>query len=104
MNSDQRFLTFDSNGLPDAIVDAALIRAEVNSLYSTLLSNMTAHGDDIVDIVTGAVTKAGTHAGGLLALNVVVKLLQGAVLPLSLRLQDEGVTTGEILGLIKPTQ
>lgn len=103
MNSDQRFLTFDAAGIPDAVVDVAEIRLAVDLLYATLLSMTTEDGETIATTVADAVAKAGP-AGGIVALNVVVKLLKCGLAPLAAELGRQGMTPTQVLALIQGEQ
>lgn len=98
--SDGTFLTFDSNGIPDAVVDAGQIRLAVDLLYATLLSMTTEDGETIATTVADAVAKAGP-AGGLVAVNVVIKLLKCGVVPLAAELGRQGMTPTQVLALIQ---
>jgi hypothetical protein len=103
VNSDQRFLTFDAAGIPDAVVDVAEIRLAVDLLYATLLSMTTEDGETIATTVADAVAKAGP-AGGIVALNVVVKLLKCGLAPLAAELGRQGMTPTQVLALIQGEQ
>lgn len=100
MSGGSQFLTFDSNGVPDAVVDAAEIRLAADLLYATLLSMPTADGETIAATVADAVAKAGP-AGGLVALNVVVKLLKCGLAPLAAELGRQGTSPTQVLALIQ---
>ncbi|MFI8569857.1 hypothetical protein ACIGGF_25220 [Rhodococcus sp. NPDC078407] len=97
---DSKFLTFDADGIPDAVVDAAEIRMAVDLLYAKLLSMPTEDGETIATTVADAVAKAGP-AGGLVAVNVVIKLLKCGVVPLAAELGRQGVTPTQVLALIQ---
>lgn len=100
MNSDQRLLTFGADGIPDAVVDVAEMRLAVDLLYATLLSMPTEDGETIATTVADAVAKAGP-AGGLVAVNVVIKLLKCGVVPLAAELGRQGMTPTQVLALIQ---
>lgn len=100
MNSDQRLLTFGADGIPDAVVDVAEIRLAADLLYAQLLSMPTEDGETIAAIVADAVARSGP-AGGLVALNVIVKLLKCGVAPLAAELGRQGITQTQVLALIE---
>jgi hypothetical protein len=100
VNSDQRFLTFDADGIPDAVVDATQIRLAVDLLYAKLLSMPTEDGETIATTVADAVARSGP-AGGLVALNLIVKLLKCGVAPLAAELGRQGMTPTQVLALIQ---
>ncbi|MBY3989609.1 hypothetical protein HQO84_05410 [Rhodococcus fascians] len=103
MSGGSQYLTFDADGVPDAVVDVAEIRLAVDLLYATLLSMPTEDGEIIAATVADAVAKAGP-AGGLVALNIVVKLLKCGVAPLAAELGRQGMTQTQVLALIQGEQ
>lgn len=100
MSASDHFLTFDAHGIPDAVVDAAEIRLAVELLYATLLSMTTEDGEAVAATVADAVAKTGP-AGGLVALNVIVKLLKCGIAPLAAELGRQGTSPTQVLALIQ---
>lgn len=101
--TDNRYLTFDADGVPDAVVSLSEIRLAVDLLYATLLSMTTDDGETIATTVADAVAKAGP-AGGLVAVNVVTKLLKCGLAPLAAELGRQGMTQTQVLALIQGEQ
>ncbi|WP_032393342.1 hypothetical protein [Rhodococcoides fascians] len=98
--SDSLYLTFDTTGVPDAVIDLVEVRGEVDALYATLLGKLTAHGDTIADAVAQAVAASGP-AGGLVAVNTIIKLMRSAIAPLAVELGRQGMTPAQVLALIQ---
>lgn len=98
--TDNRYLMFDADGVPDAVVSLSEIRLAVDLLYATLLSQTTEDGETTAATVSDAVVRAGP-AGGLVAINVVIKLLQCGVVPLAAELGRQGMTQTQVLALIE---
>lgn len=98
--TDNRYLTFDADGVPDAVVSLSEIRLAVDLLYATLLSQTTEDGETIAATVSDAVARAGP-AGGLVAVKVVIKLLKCGLAPLAAELGRQGMTPTQVLALIQ---
>lgn len=94
-------MMFDAQGIPDGVVELDSLKDELRALYGTLIDNLAADGDDLVHLITKAVADAGP-AGGLLAVNVSIRLMQKAIMPLMFELGATGMPTEDIWALIQP--
>lgn len=94
-------MMFDAQGIPDGVVDIGSANDEINALYCVLVDNLAADGDDIAHTISKAVADAGP-AGGLLAVNVCIRLMKHAVMPLMFELGATGMPTEDIWALIQP--
>ncbi|WP_186626600.1 hypothetical protein [Rhodococcus sp. BP22] len=99
--SKHHHMIFDADGMPEAVIDLSLIREESSELYALMLKNMTEHGEVLAKIVADAAGRAGPGAG-IVVLNAMCMLVNGAVAPLVLALAKRGVTQEEVLELIHP--